>query len=854
MATICFPTVRGRVARFTRVDGCGRPLPGSCSTIVTEDIVSIKASAEVEEGEEISVKNMAGKLCISDKACDSIKWFTVEITLCKVNPALMSLVSGYEIVLDAEQNQIGYDVSGTIDCDGGFALEVWGDVPGVKCLDTGDASGGQYGYILFPWVSAATLSGDLEIQNDALQPVLSGTSKTGHGWGSGPYPVQIGPDGQPGPMIQPIPSDKHFRHAVFTVDPPEPGCECIDLAPGPEFTLAESNPPADDRQSVTATITTAGDGKQTYIDWGDGTREDVAAVPATMTHAYTAAGDYTVTAGYTDGGGAVTSHTVTVPFTSALDPAPTFTAAETVPADESRRGVTVDVTASAGSKPVTVDWGDGTDPSPVDAVPGSADHVYTADGDYTITVSYTDGGGKTATQQVTVPFASVEAPTFTVAESDPAGPDHRTVTAEVSAAAADHTVTIDWGDGSAKENVPAVPGSLDHEYAADGTNTITAGYVESPETATQDVKVPFAQPPTFTVAEDTTDTTHMTAALQVDSASEDWQLTVDWGDGSGAENVAMPPGTATHQYAAAGTYTVKVGYVGSDVNATEDVTVPFESAAVTAPTFTAAESNPPADNHRAVTAKITAAAAGHQVTVDFGDGGTVMNLANVPGGLTHAYAMDGTHTITVGYADSPETATQQVTVPFAQPGPQLTVAETDPAAADRCSVTANVTSAADGHTVQVDWGDGSALEPVTSVPGSLTHEYTVGSATASTYTVRAVYNDLPDTTGHTVTVPYGGAEPTLTAAIIETDPPDVNHRMAEAQIITGDKEVTIDWGDGTDPDVVSAPVRRKDHAYAADGTWQVLVHYTDNSEQVNLQVRTPFPQPAAARAARRRRK
>lgn len=668
MATICFPTVRGRVARFTRVDGCGRPLPGSCSTIVTEDIVSIKASAEVEEGEEISVKNMAGKLCISDKACDSIKWFTVEITLCKVNPALMSLVSGYEIVLDADQNQIGYDVSGTIDCDGGFALEVWGDVPGVKCLDS-DGGGGQYGYILFPWVSAATLSGDLEIQNDALQPVLSGTSKTGHGWGSGPYAVQVGPDGQPGPMIQPIPPDKHFRHAVFTVDPPEPGCDCIPLAPGPEFTLAESNPPADDRQSVTASITTAGDGMATYIDWGDGTREDVTAVPATMTHAYTAPGDYTVTAGYSDGGGAVTSHTVTVPFTSALDPAPTFTAAESVPADASRRGVTADVTASSGSKPVTVDWGDGTDPSPVAAVPGTADHVYAADGSYTITVSYTDGGGEPATQDVTVPFAAVAAPTFTVAESDPAGPDRRTVTASVTAAAADHTVTIDWGDGSTVENLPAVPGTLDHVYAAAGDYTVTAGYVESPETATQPVTVPFADAvvaPTFTAAEtDPPAADHLSVTASVTAATAGHQVTVDWGDGGAPENLPAVPGTLDHPYAAAGTYTITVGYADSPETSTQDVTVPFAEPPVPAPTATVAESNPADAGRMGVTADVTDAAAGHTVTVDWGDGTTPATLDAVPGTASYVYPTAGSYTVTVGYADDAgDPFTTQVTVPF----------------------------------------------------------------------------------------------------------------------------------------------------------------------------------------------
>src|SRR5262245_47777841 len=93
--TVCYPAVRGRVARFTRLDDCGCPEPGPCATIVTNDIVTITASAEIEEGEEITVRNMAGSLCISDKPCDSVKWYNIEITMCKIMPALYTLVAGY---------------------------------------------------------------------------------------------------------------------------------------------------------------------------------------------------------------------------------------------------------------------------------------------------------------------------------------------------------------------------------------------------------------------------------------------------------------------------------------------------------------------------------------------------------------------------------------------------------------------------------------------------------------------------------------------------------------------------------------------------------------------------------------
>lgn len=585
MATICFPTVRGRVARFTRLDQCGRPKAGPCSTIVSDDIVSIKASAEVEEGEEISVKNMGGKLCISDKPCDSIKWFTIEIVLCKVMPPLLSLTSGYDNVLDADGNIVGYDVSGEVLCDGGFGLEVWGDVPGVKCLD-GDASGasGQYSYLVFPWVSAATLTGDLEIQNDALQPTLSGTTKTGHSWGTGPYNVQMGVDDKPGPLIQPIPPDKHFRHMVVTVIPPEPACECVELAAGPKLAVAETQPPAEDRLSVTATVSEASDADKTvYIDWGDGSpRDTLDEVPGTVDHAYAAEGDYVVSAGYVEGGGSVSSATVTVPFTAPVAEAPTIAAAEATPPADDRQSTTVTVSKAASGKTVTLDWGDGGDPEEVPKVPGSLTHAYAEAGDYTVTAGYADGQGRTSTAAVTVPYTTPlpDAPTFTAAETDPHADDRRGVTASVTAAADGQTVTIDWGDDTEPDTLDAVPGTVNHAYAADGDYTITAGYVEGGKTATQQVTVPFValDPPTFTVAEtDPATSDHLSATASVTAAADGHTVTIDWGDESAVENVEAVPGSLDHVYVA-GTYTVTAGYADSAETATQEVTVPFAAA------------------------------------------------------------------------------------------------------------------------------------------------------------------------------------------------------------------------------------------------------------------------------------
>lgn len=374
---VCYPVVRGRVARFTRVDNCGCPTPGPCSSMVTEDVVGVTISPEVEEGEEITVRNMAGKLCISDKPCDTTKWFNVEITMCKQIPALYSLVAGYTTAHDRNGLVVGFGISSNIDCTGGFALEIWGDTPGQGCAP--GSSLGQWDYLVLPWVSAATLSGDIEIGNAARQPVLSGRTKSGHCWGSGPYDVQvIDAMNTCGPLIDPIPPDMHLWDLLVSCPPPTPACECIETF---IFCSAIASPvdnlgvPSSD--GLCARVRWNAVGPVTIKYYGADVAVPAAAVGDGI-HCYSGAQAI---------GGTVNTITITL----ASDPTKTCvrtfrvppTAVITEGVDEDTAGVVV----TNGGDDATIDWGDG---SPLTTNTGdgiaSSTHTYADPGTYTITV------------------------------------------------------------------------------------------------------------------------------------------------------------------------------------------------------------------------------------------------------------------------------------------------------------------------------------------------------------------------------------------------------------------------------------------------------------------------------------
>jgi hypothetical protein len=225
-STQCWGSVRGRVLRATKLDSCGAPVVGACSTLVTKGFVSVQFSPEISEGEEIEVKRADGSLCISDQGCPVMKWLNIEAHFCQVDPDLFSMMTGYPTVLDYSGNAVGNRITGTIRCDGGIALELWSDIPGDACA----AGGKQYGYWLAPWVVNGVIDA-WTIENDAVDFQLNARTNPNSQWDVGPYDVDpTAVVNTPGPLITPIGPDDHMDMHLTTVAPPAAACGCVALA------------------------------------------------------------------------------------------------------------------------------------------------------------------------------------------------------------------------------------------------------------------------------------------------------------------------------------------------------------------------------------------------------------------------------------------------------------------------------------------------------------------------------------------------------------------------------------------------------------------------------------------------
>lgn len=233
-----FPVVKGIRLRATKINRCGLPISGPANRIVTDGFVSVSLNPVMKDAEELEQTNAEGKVCVQDRTPPIRKHHTVEVTLCNVDTALISLFNGWSQVLDYDNNGIGFQDAKEVDGDYGVALEVWtggrsdADCP-EQTLDSifsNAGSGKSYGYLLFG-ASEFTL-GNVEVSAGISTFTLSGITVAMSQWGKGPYNVAaIDSSGTAGRLLTPLGSDSHFTLFRTPVAPPETtsGAAALDI-------------------------------------------------------------------------------------------------------------------------------------------------------------------------------------------------------------------------------------------------------------------------------------------------------------------------------------------------------------------------------------------------------------------------------------------------------------------------------------------------------------------------------------------------------------------------------------------------------------------------------------------------
>lgn len=433
MASVICPSYSGAaVLRATKVDGCCAPVfedpdnPGNSGQVTTDAFVSIQVTpGEGEEGgggggggEGDNVVKANGQTCMTTVVCNPPQAYTLNITLCALDPELVLIMQpAWCAIRDGAGTIIGFTAKGKANCDSGFALEVWMNVysgAGAACKEGGAS---QHGYMLFPCITNVAI-GEFTIQNGPITFSFTGTTKRGSNWGKGPYNVLMN-DGVPGPLPCPLAEDDDFVQLLTTFPPPEPECgkQPVDGGIPEPADLYIQGVPGRDRCVIELRPDNHGYGP-VDVDWGDGTTSTVRNY-RTAQHTYVncnpaAPQQYTITVRDKMWPQIQTSKTITIP----LEPdAPELTVYQD-PADPTGKRACVDVRlpshawcgppsdevtrcACPGESPIgpygfSVDWGDSAGPDRVQYIATEVGctqricHDYEAEGVFSIKVCRND--------------------------------------------------------------------------------------------------------------------------------------------------------------------------------------------------------------------------------------------------------------------------------------------------------------------------------------------------------------------------------------------------------------------------------------------------------------------------------
>jgi hypothetical protein len=287
----CFTPVRGNAMRVTALDGCGQPIYGPDSVGVSDGFISISFTANTDEGEEISVTNAAGRTCVREVPCPQFLGYTVEVEFCQVDPAILAIMTGQDVELDAQGLAAGFRMnSGKSGCDRAFALEIWTGTPGERCNPDAPVGSAAGGYLLLPYLQGG-IFGDFTVENGAISFTITGAAtKTGGLWGIGPYNVILNEQGVPSPLAVPIAEDDHLLVRFTEVAAPDVFCGTMPLLNpnGAELTAVTTSVTD---QTVTFAPEPAGTDPW-WVDFGDGTW-DYSADGSALEHTYATPGEYT---------------------------------------------------------------------------------------------------------------------------------------------------------------------------------------------------------------------------------------------------------------------------------------------------------------------------------------------------------------------------------------------------------------------------------------------------------------------------------------------------------------------------------------------------------------------------------
>ncbi|MBK8756846.1 MAG: PKD domain-containing protein [Actinomycetales bacterium] len=385
-----------------------------------------------------------------------------------------------------------------------------------------------------------------------------------------------------------------------------------------------------------------------------------------------------------------------------------------------------------------------------------------------------------------------------------------TVTADGSTDEDGTIASIVWDFGDGTTGVTGSPAT--HRYAADGAYQVTVTVTDNAGgTATKTIPVTVTNT-LPTAALNTTVASRLVTATGTGTDTDGTIESYSWDFGDGTAAVTGP--TATHTYAADGTYLVTLTVTdnaGGTATATGPVTVTNGAPTAALVLTTTAARSVAADGSGSSDPDGTIAS----YSWDFGDGTPAASGVTA----THTYAVDGTYVVTLTVTDNVGTvgtATGQVVIANQAPTAALVLTKT---AARSVAADGSGSSDPDGTIASYSWDFGDGTPAQTGV--TAVHTY----ATDGQYTVTLTVTDDLGATASTTGL--ADASNQLPAATFTANTQQTSLSVDASASFDADGTIASyswDFGDGTPAQTgVTAT-----HVYAVAGSYTVTLTVTDD--------------------------
>lgn len=421
----------------------------------------------------------------------------------------------------------------------------------------------------------------------------------------------------------------------------------------------------------------------------------------------------------------------------------------------------------------SINWGDGNTQT-VSGDPTSVTHAYaTGPNTYTIQASATDGTGTySAGNTVSVSVLHV-VPTLSI--SGASSVNQGSLYSLLLSASDLHNIlswTINWGDGDT-QTVSGNPSSITHTYAT-GPNSYTIQACATDNVGTyssgntQSVSVLYVAP-TLTLSGAASVNEGASYLLNLSASDGGHTISswaINWGDGTGTQNVSGNPSSVTHVYLTA-PLTATITATATDDQGTHSagntVITTVNAVPVSIALSAATSVNQGSPFSLALASVFDVSGTPIDYVIHWGDG--TSSTVNALGTYSHVFTTAGSENLSVDVIDNNGTHGGVGTWPLNVAAVPFTLNISGPASISVAQTYTLALAASEplNETVSqwtINWGDGSAAQTISGNPASVTHQF----AGAGNYVISAsAVNGQGTATSNTLTVQVASLPVDMTA-------------------------------------------------------------------------------------------